>query len=112
MPTPERRDALSKAVAAYHVGRVYADAISRPAQKGVFPQFPRETRPMQSIGKTPVNFSLLGSSQKRLLSTCRKVRGELAFLGWRRGASLAGRRAFGKTSRRPPGTAVAMKYRG
>ena len=33
---------------------------------------------MQSIGKTPAIFSLLGSSQKRLFSTCRKVRGELA----------------------------------
>ena len=50
------RDAFCKAVPAYHVFRVYADAISRPAQKGVFPQFPRETRPMPCIGKTPVKF--------------------------------------------------------
>ena len=57
------RDAFCKAVPAYHVFRVYADAISRPSWKGVFPQFPRETRPMQSIGKTPVKFMSVNRSQ-------------------------------------------------
>lgn len=50
---------------AYHVCRVYADAISRPRGKASDRRFPRETGPMQSIGKTPAPLCALHARRNR-----------------------------------------------
>ena len=72
-------------------------------------KFPRDTRPMQSIGKTPVSHFCSFKLAETLVPTSWEAAESVRFFRVAKVASLAGRRASGKTKPPTPVSAVALK---